>query len=65
MAIMAECNQIFRLIVPHATPSANVVNLEVLQAAAILTPPAIAFEHSSPKVFVGMWIQSMSSPFGW
>jgi hypothetical protein len=56
MAIIAKGNQIFGYIFTQRTSPADVVNLEKLGASAALTPPAIALEHLSAKVSVGMRI---------
>jgi hypothetical protein len=41
----AECNQIPLRIPAELAPSFYVVNLQILQGAAVLAPPTISFQH--------------------
>ena len=52
MALCAERNKILAIIPAKSTAEANVVNLKMLQGAATLTSPAIAFEHLCTKASI-------------
>jgi hypothetical protein len=54
MAIAAEGNQILRGVTALGGSPLDMVNLELLWASAILTPPAVALEHLSAESFVGL-----------
>ena len=41
----AECNQILRYIPAELASRPNVVDLQVLHGAAVLTPPTISFQN--------------------
>jgi hypothetical protein len=41
----AECNQVARHISTKLAPRPYAMNLQILQSAAILTPPTIPFQH--------------------
>jgi hypothetical protein len=45
VAISAERNQIFVCVVAQPAPRANVVDLKMIRAAAVLASPAVTLQH--------------------
>ena len=58
----AECNQIVRHISAKLAPGLYVMNLQVLQATAVLAPPTISFQHlfANRSVFCRVQFESRS-----
>jgi hypothetical protein len=52
MARIAKSDEISFLISPKSTSKLDVMNLEGLLAAAMLTTPAVSFEYLFPKFLV-------------
>jgi hypothetical protein len=52
MAFDAKRDQVFEAVMPEVTPQLDVMNLEVLDCAAILTAPSIAPENLPAKILV-------------
>jgi hypothetical protein len=52
MAFDAQRDQVFEAVMSELTPKLDVMNLEVLDCAAILTAPSIAPENLPAKILV-------------
>jgi hypothetical protein len=52
MALDAKRNQVFEAVMPELTPRLDVMNLQVLDGAAILTAPSIPPENLPAKILV-------------
>jgi hypothetical protein len=52
MAFDAKRYQVFETVMPELTPQLDVMNLQVLDCAAILTTPSIPPENLPAKVLV-------------
>jgi hypothetical protein len=52
MAFDAQRNQIFEVVMPKLTPRLDVMNLQILECAAILTTPSIPPENLPAKILV-------------
>ena len=57
MAAGTKCDQILQGVVSQITSRIDVMNLKVLLAAAILAPPAIAFQDLTMKLFVSWHVE--------
>jgi hypothetical protein len=52
MAFDAPCDQVFEAVMPELAPQLDVMNLQVLYCAAILTAPSIPPENLPAKILV-------------
>ena len=52
MACQAQCNQILLHVATCLTSESEVVYLQLLHAAAVLTAPAVAFQYSPVELTV-------------
>ena len=52
MAFNAQRDQVFEAVMPELTPRLEVMNLQVLDCAAILTAPSIPPENLPAKILV-------------
>jgi hypothetical protein len=57
MALDAQGNQVFWLVVSECGPKADVVNFELRRESTLLTSPGISFENSPAKCLVGIWFE--------
>ena len=57
MAIFAEGYQVDLAVITKVTARADVMNLKAVQPAAILAPPAIAFQDLPMKLFVSSYVE--------
>ena len=48
VTVGAECNQVRHHIATQLTPAFHVMDVQVFHGAALLTSPAISFEHAFP-----------------
>ena len=60
MAISAERYQIFVRVVAQPASRANVVNLETIRTAAILTSPAVTLQHVGAEFAIRIWVEPKS-----
>jgi hypothetical protein len=60
MALPAKRDEVRLGIVTKRTAPSHVVNIEILGAPTLLTPPSIAFQDFSTQLRVGFWRHSNS-----
>jgi len=56
MAFHAERDQVLNRILSDVTSSADVMDLEIGRASALLAPPVIALKNFSPQFTIGLRI---------
>ena len=64
MAFDAQRDQVFEAVMPELTPQLDVMNLQVLNCAAILATPSIPLENLPTKVPVCPCFEAHSWLFG-
>jgi hypothetical protein len=64
MAFDAKSDQVFEAVMSELTPRLDVMNLQVLDCAAILTAPSIPPENPLAKILVSLRSQHSARLFG-
>ena len=64
MTFDAQRDQVFEAVMPELTPQLDVMNLQVLDCAAILAAPSIPLENLPTKVLVCLCFEAHSWLFG-
>ncbi len=62
MTTHAKCNQVVHHIATELAPGFYVMDLQSFHGTALLTPPAISFEHAGPddRIFFRIQLESRS-----
>jgi hypothetical protein len=63
MAFSAKRDQVDLCVLTEGAPPSHVVNIEILRASAMLTPPSIAFQDFSTQLRVEFWRHLNSRSF--
>jgi hypothetical protein len=57
VTVDTERNQIFKLVVPKLASSGEMMHLQEFRGAAILTSPAVSFEHEIAQLPICLQIE--------
>jgi len=57
VAISTKSDQIFGCVVTQPAPRANVVDLKMIGATAVLASPAVTLQHFDAKFAIRIWVQ--------
>jgi hypothetical protein len=60
VAISTKRDQIFVCVVTQLAPRAEVVNLETIRTTAVLTSPAVTFQHIGAEFAIRIWAEPKS-----